>query len=133
MIRTSKNTIRKIVEQEYIRMLAESKALSEEELQELELFRRRKGGEMPPAKPQRVDVGSGVEVLDPEIADVEQELARAQWVTDEPEWDPSATQRMTRTVAIDPSEKRPYAKKAGLAEEGLKSIIAKMVRETLGK
>lgn len=186
MIKISEQKLKNSIRRAYIRILSEAKALSEEEIEEL--GRKRPG---------RVAVGRGMEVLDPDIADVEQQLARAQWMSqsqEEPEMGPGMedvgdeldktrwlskatglqeddldndswkgnvrgqepmeldpddiqqvdprddTEIMSRTINIDPSERRPYAKKIGLphdpsklAESNLRKLISTMVEDILNR
>lgn len=146
MIKTSKNRLKTVIAGEYIRMLAESRNLSEQELQELgNWWKKRqeaKKGEMPAQqqKPGRVDVGDDVEVLEPEVSDFEQQLGGASWASDDieslypPERHRAAkTQTQMRTMDIDKGEKRPYAKKVGLAETRLRALISDMVRQQVKK
>lgn len=125
MIRSSKEQIKRIVKEEYIKLLEkrENKDLNETELQELgRLWKKYKGmrkyedpGVHPSlgakAQQKRKDsphLYSSEPVVDPEYVGLADEL--------EPEWDPLQTQQMSRTIDIDPGEKRPMAKKVGLAE-----------------
>lgn len=144
MIRTSKNKLRTVIAGEYIRMLSESRNLSEEQIQELGKWwkqrQAKKGLGAQAQSPKRVDVGGGAEVLDPEMADFEQQLGGASWASDDieslypPETPQSAkTQTQMRTMDINKGEKRPYAKKVGLAEAQLRSLISDMVKKNLAE
>jgi hypothetical protein len=143
MIRTSKNQLRLSIAKQYIRLLGESRNLSEKEINELgnkwlETLKKRK---MAKARPHgRVDVGGGTEVLDPDMADLDQELSGAEWSEDwepEPERLPSDTQTQMRTADLGLHGKglpgaRTHKRRAGeIAESKLRALVANMIRQKI--
>lgn len=142
MIRTTKKELQETVCNEYVSMMVESNALSEEEIQELGRLMKQRGRMAPPPLPDRfkkqdpsaAKTRPDMPVQNDDLDAVSAELAGADWLSDEePGLGAGDTQTQMKTINIDPSEKRPYARKVGLKESELRRMINKIVRKKMGR
>lgn len=133
MIHTSRNKLRTFIRTQYASMLAEANELSKQELSELGRLLKRRLPPPPPGAEIEEIPPEDVEMIPPE-GDFGSELDGAEWMSQYPgEFDvgePGAgdTQTMMRSIDIEPGQKRPLAKRFGLAESELRDFILSVIK-----
>lgn len=122
MIRTNKDTLRKLIRLEYAKMAAQSGNLSKKELQELGRLIRQRG--LPPEPPPSEDPWDDMEATNPGIDPVP--LGNMEDLSTHA----ADTQTDMRTIDIVPNKKRPFARRSGLEESNnLQTFIKEIVKK----